>query len=261
MSATSRFNFTKTSLLALPVATPGPRATHYDSKTRGLTLVVTTAGVKTFYVRRKIDGRSERICIGRFPNNWSVENARGRADEINAACGRGENPADSVRTKRSEITLDDLFTQYMDRTGPHLRRPDKPKCNYRLYLGHWDARKLSTIKHHQVDALHKELARTRSNVTANIALALHVMFNKGINEWRIWSFENPAHGIRRLREKSRERFLLAREISFFMLAVQREPSANLRDLIQLALLTGARRSNLLAMRWAEVTVSIARRTT
>ena len=55
MSGTSRFNFTKTSLLALPAAAAGPRVTHYDSKTRGLTLVVTTAGVKTFYVRRKID--------------------------------------------------------------------------------------------------------------------------------------------------------------------------------------------------------------
>ena len=215
--------------------------------------MVTAAARKTFYVRRKIDGRSERICIGRFPDDWSVENARKRADEINAACGRGENPADLVRTKRSEMTLDDLYKQYMDRNGPHLRRPDKPKNNYRLYLGHWGARKLSTIKHHQVDALHKELARTKSNVTANIMLKLlHVMFNKGINERRIWSGENPAHGIRKLREKSRERFLLAHEIPFFMLAVQQEPSLDLRDLIQLALLTGARRSNLLAMRWDQI---------
>jgi hypothetical protein len=73
MSATSRFNFTKTNLIALPNAAPGRRDTHFDTRTRGLMLLVTAAGRKAFYVRRKIDGRSERIYIGRFPDDWSVE--------------------------------------------------------------------------------------------------------------------------------------------------------------------------------------------
>ena len=253
MNRTSRFNFTKTSLAALPAAVRGRRVTYFDTRTRGLTVVVTAAGRKTFYLRRKVDGRSERIYIGRFPDDWSVERARGRADEINASIGNGENPAEMRRAKRSEMTLDDLFAEYMTRNGPHLRRADKPRSNYRLYLGHWGPRKLSTIKHHQVDALHKDLARTKSNVTANIALKLlHVMFNKAINEWRIWTGDNPAHGIRKLREVSRERFLLAHEMPFFMMAVRLEPSTDLRDLVQLALLTGARRANLLAMRWEQV---------
>ena len=92
MSATSRFNFTKTNLVALPNAAQGRRDTHFDTRTRGLMLLVTAAGRKAFYVRRKIDGRSERIYVGRFPDDWSVERARGRADEINASIGHGENP-------------------------------------------------------------------------------------------------------------------------------------------------------------------------
>ena len=76
MSRTSRFNFTKTSLAALPNAAAGSRAAHFDTRTRGLTMVVTAAGRKTFYLRRKVEGRSERIHIGRFPDDLSVEQAR-----------------------------------------------------------------------------------------------------------------------------------------------------------------------------------------
>jgi hypothetical protein len=140
----TRINFTKTTLAALPAAAPGGRVAYFDGRTRGLMLLVTAAGIKTFYVRRKLHGRSERICIGRFPE-WSVEQARTRADDINAACGRGENPAELSRARRSEMTLDDLFAQFMDRNGPHLRRPEKPRTNYRLYLAHWGQRRLSTI--------------------------------------------------------------------------------------------------------------------
>jgi Arm DNA-binding domain/Phage integrase family len=251
---TTRINFTKTTLAALIAPTTARRVAYFDTKTRGLLLLITLKGTKTFYVRRKLNGRSERIFIGRFPE-WSVEKARACADEINAACGRGEDPAEFGRAKRSEMTLDDLFEQYMNRNGPHLRRPDKPRNNYRLYLGHWGNRRLSTVKRHEVDSLHKHLARTKSNVTANIALKLlHAMYNKAINEWRIWSGDNPAHGIRKLRENSRDRFLQAAEMPFFMLAVALEPNTDVRDLVQLALLTGARRANLLAMRWDNVTL-------
>jgi hypothetical protein len=122
MSWTTRFNFTKTALAALAAPPAGRRAIYWDTKTRGLMLLVTAGGVKTFYVRRKLSGRSERICIGRL-SEWTLQRARASADEINAACGRGENPADTVRTKRSEMTLDDLFNQYMERNGPHRSGP------------------------------------------------------------------------------------------------------------------------------------------
>ena len=203
-----RINFTKSALVTLLSATP--RTAFLEVRTRGLMVLVTKGGSKSFYVRRKVDGRSERIFIGRFPE-WTVERARARADEINAGIGRGENPADVRRARRTELTLDDLFDEYISRNGPHLRRPDKPRNNYRLYLSQWGTRRLSDIKHREVDRLHKNLAKSKSNVTANIALKLlHVMFNKAIHEWRIWIGDNPAHGIKKLREQSRESVPAAR---------------------------------------------------
>jgi integrase len=73
------------------------------------------------------------------------------------------------------------------------------------------------------------------------------MFNKAINEWRIWSGENPAHGIQKFPEQSRDRFLQSDELPRFFKALAEEQNNMMRDYFLLALLTGARRANVLAM--------------
>jgi hypothetical protein len=93
--------------------------------------------------------------------------------------GQGNDPAQIRRVERAEMTLDGLHNEYMTRCAVFNRRTDKPKANYRLYLSVWGKRKLSTIKHEEVDRLHKKIGRENGIVTANIALKLlHVMFNK-----------------------------------------------------------------------------------
>ena len=64
-----RINFTKSALVTLLSATP--RTAFLEVRTRGLMVLVTKGGSKSFYVRRKVDGRSERIFIVRFPE-WTV---------------------------------------------------------------------------------------------------------------------------------------------------------------------------------------------
>ncbi len=156
------------------------------------------------------------------------------------------------------MTLDDLFSEYMERTAANNKRPDKPKANYRLYLSQWGKRKLSTIKHEEVDRLHNKLGRDKGKVTANIALKLlHFMFNKAINEWRIWAGENPAHGIKKFPEQSRDRFIQGDELPRFFQALAEEQNDTMRDYFLLSLLTGARRSNVLAMQWADVNLGRA----
>lgn len=78
------------------------------------------------------------------------------------------------------------------------------------------------------------------------------MFNKATNEWRIWKGDNPAHGIKKFPEKSRNRFLQADELPRFLQAVEAEPNDTIRDYILISLLTGARKANVLAMRWEEI---------
>lgn len=56
------------------------------------------------------------------------------------------------------------------------------------------------------------------------------------------------------REESRTRRLSAAELPGFFQAVAEEPSTTVRDFVLLALFTGVRKSNLLAMRWEHLSL-------
>ncbi|MDO9311897.1 MAG: site-specific integrase [Nitrosomonas sp.] len=249
----NKINFTKTIIDALSKPESGKRDTYHDIKTLGLQLRVTTSGIKTFSVYRRIKGGNpERVTLGRYPD-MTIEQARKSAAEINQHIISGKNPADRLREAKREMTLSDLFQEYMERRAAFNKRPDKPKATYRLYLSDWNNRKLSTIRHEEVDRLHKKIGRSNGQVTANIVLKLlHVMFNKAINEWRIWKGENPAHGIAKFPEQSRDRFLQSDELPRFFQSVAEEENETIRDYVLISLLTGARRSNVLAMRWKDI---------
>ena len=249
----NKINFTKTIIDALSKPESGKRDTYHDIKTLGLQLRVTTSGIKTFSVYRRIKGGNpERVTLGRYPD-MTIEQARKSAAEINQHIISGKNPADRLREAKREMTLSDLFQEYMERRAAFNKRPDKPKATYRLYLSDWNNRKLSTIRHEEVDRLHKKIGRSNGQVTANIVLKLlHVMFNKAINEWRIWKGENPAHGIAKFPEQSRDRFLQSDELPRFFQAVAEEENETIRDYVLISLLTGARRSNVLAMSWKDI---------
>jgi integrase len=248
----NKFNFTKAAIDSLSIPDSG-RATYHDTKATGLQLRISSTGIKTFSVFKRVKhGSPERVTLGRFPE-MTIEQARRKAAEINSLIMEGKNPADRIREAKREMTLDDLFNEYMERRAAFNRRPDKPKATYRLYLSTWGRRKLSTIKHEEVDRLHKKIGREIGIVTANIVLKLlHVMFNKAINEWRIWKGENPAHGIAKFPEQSRDRFLQSDELPRFFQAVAEEENETIRDYVLISLLTGARRSNVLAMRWQDI---------
>lgn len=247
----NKINFTKAIIDALPMPESGKRNIYHDTKISGLQLRVTS--VKTFFINRRIKGGDpQRITLGRYPD-MTIEQARRKTLELVHDIAEGKNPADRLREAKREMTLSDLFQEYMERRAAFNRRPDKPQATYRLYLSDWSNRKLSSIKHEEVDRLHKKIGRNSGQVTANIVLKLlHVMFNKAINEWRIWKGENPAHGIAKFPEQSRDRFLQSDELPRFFQAVAEEENETIRDYVLISLLTGARRSNVLAMRWQDI---------
>ena len=248
----NKFNFTKAAIESLNIPKE-KRQTYHDLKIVGLQIRVTPTGVKTFSVFRRVkNGSPIRITLGKYPD-LTIEQARRQASEINAQIANKENPIDAIRKNKQELTLDELFKEYLNRCGNFNKRPDKARSNYRLYLSSIGKKKLSTIRHEEVSRLHSRLGQERGFVTANIALKLlHVMFNKAINEWRIWEGINPAHGIKKFPEKSRDRFLQEDELPRFFDTLNKEKNLTIRDFILISLLTGARKSNVLSMRWEDI---------
>jgi integrase len=250
--ATARINFTKATLAALPPAPAGKQATYHDSRIAGLTLLVTPAGAKTFYVYRRIQGRPERVKLGRFPD-LTVEQARNMAEDTNGVIARGGDPAANKREASAAQTFGELFEWYMEHhSKPRKRTWREDLDHHRLHLTHLDRLKLDKVTRTHVRAVHTATAERSGICQANRTLALvKVVFNKAIAA-EIFKGPNPAQGIELYREMSRDRRLAAGELPAFLAALETETNDTLRDLVWLLLLTGARRGNMLAMRWDQV---------
>src|SRR5262249_32702141 len=124
------------------------------------------------------------------------------------------------------------------------------------HLGSLKSKKMSAIKRADIERLHADIGERRGLYAANHALALiKVTFNKAI-EWG-WRGENPAARVRKFKQKSRERFLLPDELPRFFAALDAEENKDMQDYFYIALLTGARKSNVLAMRWQDVDIGRA----
>ncbi|SEL56929.1 tyrosine-type recombinase/integrase [Nitrosovibrio tenuis] len=252
----NRIRFTKAALDALSVDSSASRVVYYDDKARGLCIMVAPR-TKTFYVLRKHQGKTERILIGRYPDT-TIEQARNRAGQINSELDAGRNRNDVKRQRRAELTLGELHTIYMERHAKtRNRKPENAENNYRRYLSEWANRKLSEIKRSEVQVLIAKLAKDISPATANITLALlRAMFNRAI-DWELYKGANPTANIPTYPELSRDRFLYGDELERFLAALPKVESATMRDFFTMLLATGARKSNVAAMRWADINLSAA----
>jgi integrase len=114
---------------------------------------------------------------------------------------------------------------------------------------------LSTIKKADVQALHARVGTENGIYQANRLLALvRSMFNKA--EELGYRGDNPGQKIKLFKEQSRDRFLQPGELKAFFAALDAEDDI-VRDFYIMLLLTGARRSNVEAMAWADVDLQAA----
>jgi len=246
----NKFKFTKRKIESLKPT--DKTIVYHDNETTGLKLTVSKAGTYTFMVYRKIKGRPERVKLGNFPA-MTVEQAKKQADSINGLISKGINPNDGIRADRAELTFEELFVEYMDsHAKPHKKSWRGDESNYNNHLSHLRNKKLSQITPKDIKGLHLKIGKKSGHYQANRVLALlKVMFNKA-TDWGLFDLANPAQRIKQHKEVSRDRFLQADELQSFFKAVADEKNKTIRDYIWISLLTGARRSNVLAMQWDEI---------
>ncbi len=244
------FNFTKTAIRGLKA--PEKSILYYrDTREKGLSLYVTANNVITFFIRKRIGGKDERVIIGNFPE-MSVENARKKARIIKGYVAGGINPNEEKRKLKQEITFGELFTEFMERYSKKQKRTWKEdERDIRRFLSNWFSRKISIISKREIQLLHDQTKDNNGLYQANRLLErIRALYNKAI-EWG-WNGANPTTGIKKFKEKKRDRFIKPDELPLFFQAVNDETNQTAKDYIWLLLLTGARKNNVLAMRWKEI---------
>lgn len=253
--AKHKINFTHRTLDSLECPPLGKRIVYFDTKVQGLNIIVTDRGRKSFYLRKVIQGQSMRLYLGVYPD-LSVERAREKAHEILAQIADGKNPHEERKRLKEEPTFSEMFQLFQDRHGKRYKRTSLQ--DERTYQNHLKKRfgstKLSQITRHDFQKMMSDIADVNGEYAANKTLAIaRTVFNKAI-EWGIFYHENPASRVKSYPQKARERFLQKEELPKFLKALNAEPNDDLRDFVWLCLFTGARKSNVMAMRWQEVSL-------
>jgi integrase len=249
-----RIKFTDRTIAALPPPEPGRRAEYADTETDGLRLRITSSGVKTFSLLRRIrNGPMERITLGRFPDAIKTEAARTRAAKLNGVIADGANPGEVKRANRTEPTFAVLFAEYIERHAKLKKRTwREDEQKYRDYLERpLGRKKVSRIARADLATIHSAITSAGHPTVANrVKDLVSSVFGRAI----AWGYldSNPAKGIEENTEKSRDRFLKPGELPRLFAALDGEPNSAFRDYFLLALLTGARRDNVRAMRWTDL---------
>jgi integrase len=273
-------------LESLPVPETGVLELR-DAVARGLSLRVFTTGRKvwTFRYRPKDGGARRRIGLGEYPSVKLAE-ARRRADRYRGEVSGGRDPQGALSARRAAPTLGELIERYL---GEEVATKKKPRTVelYTYYLQGLVASRLGSKKAHEVtpgavDALHRSLG-AKTPVTANRAIvALSGVYTFAARRRLIAEGINPARGVEKFREQSRERYLSTAELvrlgEVLRLAetegeglawpqpAGRMPSKHGRKAenrrtqvsphvtaaIRLLLLTGCRLREILGLRWGEV---------
>ncbi|MCF2491128.1 site-specific integrase [Dyadobacter sp. CY347] len=243
--------FTKPFFESLPLPSKGRRYFH-DDKEKGLSVYQTANGVISFYTRKRVKGKDARVFIGQYPD-ISIENARRKTAELKGLIATGKDPHEEKQVeKRNSQTFGNLFDEYMTRySKKHKKSWKYDEREINKFLAQWFNKRLTSINRLDVQVLHEKIHHNSGLYQANRILErIKGMYNKAI-EWG-WQGQNPTIGIKKYKEKSRDRFVQPSEMPCLIQSLNEEENTTVKDFFWLLLLTGCRKTNTLMMRWDQI---------
>lgn len=219
----------------------------------GLWLRVNAGGRRTFLYQRKLRGRKVRVTLGAWPA-VTPEEARREVLKLNGDAARGEDPT-AARAKRDGCTFGALFALYADQYAAEKKRDKGAEDRRKVacYLAGLARQRMEDVTLAYLRTLQASLKRDHGPILANRTVALI----RGVWNWGVRTeqpgvpADNKAAKLTPYPETARERFLSADELGRLFKALDKEGEP-WREFFLLALLTGARRGNLRAMRWQDL---------
>lgn len=235
-----------------------------DASQKGLFIRVSPSGTKTFRLKAWDRHRKKmtQMVLGHFPD-LSIADARELATTMISDITKGVDLRARSNAIRQEQTLDQHFDNWIRNHAKQERSTwQEDISRYDLYIkGHLGSKTLSEITSDTIREWRAKLtqqkkqrgAGTISGATINRAFAIiRTIFNKCAPE-----AQNPCKTIRQFKETSRDKFLREDELQALFKALKDDNTpVNTRVLILLSLFTGARRSNILSMKWQNIDLNL-----
>ena len=226
----------------------------------GLLLDITPGGVRSWVYRYRLNGRREKLVLGRYPD-LTLKAARSKRDELAAQVARGESPAQERKLARAGTPTNPTVREFGERYYSEivLERWKDPK-HIRRYLDNEIFPTLGQRPLKDVNALDVQglVYRKRDNGQVAAAIQLRMVLKQIFDyaiETRLLTINPAAMVATRYIGKARKRarVLTPKEIRLYLRTIYQ---SNIRRQFKLALhiilLTLSRKSELLLARWEHV---------
>ncbi len=250
----------KTTVDKLPIPSDLPQL-HRDSELRGFGVKVFPSGLKSFFVEKKVQGKTRRITLGRY-GELTAEQARKEAVKLAGQIATGRDPiADKAQAKLEAKTLRQGFEDYL---GRRILKPqtvfDIQRCMKEVYPD-WLDKPMTRITPDLVLKRHRAYGAERSEARANLAMRyLRAIFNFALDTYIGTDGmpvirDNPVtRAMKRAwyRVERRQTVIKPHELEAWVQAVLNLPGEDIRDYFMLVLLTGLRRQEALGLTWDDV---------
>ena len=236
---------------------PGSKRTdYYDTAITGFVLECRASGGKTYYLRYPDQhGDQRQHKIARY-GDVSFDKVKKEAQRLLSEVTLGGDPRASKKEKRAVPTYAILADQHLDYAKTYQKSPANTERVIRLHLlPRWGKLRLDEITQ---PAVAKWLAEKQEEGLAPATVEkIRVLFNRSFELALRWNMsgvvKNPVKGIpRKPINNARDRYLNAAEAKRLMTAVEASLNPQLKHIVGLLLLTGARVSELLHAEWRHV---------
>jgi integrase len=253
------------------------RFTTWDTDVSGFGLRLTPSGERVYVLKYRLAREQRWLTIGRHGSPWTPDGARKEAIRLLGEIARGMDPAEKRNAARAAVSFGELCDDYLREGIAHKKpstiRADRGRINAHLkpLLGRKHAiainradieRLLSDVKAGKTSAPTPirrgpgSIVRGGSGVAAQcVALAstiLQFAVDRGIRP------DNPARGVKKPPVRKLQRFLSEAELGKLADALNREIEAEGNPFpvaaIRLLALLGARRSEIIQLRWRNVDI-------
>jgi integrase len=240
-----------------------------DDAVKGFGCRVTANGNRSFtldYTTR--EGRQRRYTIG-DADHWKTTDARAKARDLRKEIDQlGGDPLKDIEDARAAPTMADLLDRFEKEHLPR-KRPSTAQGYRELLANHIRPHfgkhtKVGNITHNDIQQLQDKVSKAGKRQKNGVALPapyqanrVHSVLSKAFNLAIRWGMraDNPCKGIERNKEYERRRYIKPKEeLPRLVEAMAAHPNQQAVNAIRLLLLTGARRGEVLSMRWADIDI-------
>lgn len=227
--------------------------TVHDKEIPGFHVRVRSSGIKSWGLRYRLKcGKQGRLNIGRV-EIITADQARKKALKVKAEIQLGLFRIASETHIEPAFTLKDSWAEYLKLHAEPLKATSSIKQDGILWKNHINPyfKNILICDISSADVMTFLADKKDIKVTGNRAVALlSKIFSVAIANKRVLT--NPCIGVKRYDEFGRETFLTEEQIEQLFTAADEDKDQGAATIVKLAVSTGARLGELLAMRWEDV---------